>query len=266
LIESEKLKIYLKKRGYSYRVIRRAFVEVVKRDREDIRKPKGKDKNQRMSFPLTYNPAFKNIGSSFHNNFRTMLERSERQQKSHVNGSPFLAFRRVKNLGNLLVRADKEKTEIKDSGEFIPCHMNQTRQCQMCAKHQVGIKKKISINGTEKKINGELSCGSRNIVYLMECKEHPEESYIGETKQKAKERFTNHRSCAKRCERETGGIAKHFRDVAHEHGKESLIMTPFQKMTKNDDVYRKFKEEELIMELSPTLNRAEDNISLDMGY
>jgi hypothetical protein len=48
------------------RVMRRTLVvQVAKRDRQEIRKPKGKDKNQRMSFQLTYNPTFKNISSSF---------------------------------------------------------------------------------------------------------------------------------------------------------------------------------------------------------
>ena len=72
-----------------------------------------------------------------------------------------------------------------ESGDYIP-------RCLTCPFLQEGqTKYTFSATKEERRINDNLNCKSKNLVYLIECKKCTKQ-YIGETKRQLHERFGEH--------------------------------------------------------------------------
>jgi hypothetical protein len=121
---------------------------------------------------------------------------------------------------------------------------------------------------TVKISNTTFDCRSKNVIYALNCNEHPNNFYIGETKTEIKRRFYQHRSTALksgRGERGAGGIHRHFSEKPHENAQESLQICPIEQIKKDDTVYRRFRESGWVARFNPPMNKDTATISLDMG-
>ena len=94
------------------------------------------------------------------------------------------------------------------------------------------------------KINKHLTCESRNIVYLIECKKemcirNNEYRYIGESKRPLRYRLADHRGYIlnKNQNKATGA---HFSLPGHSLS--DLSVTIIEQVKKNEDTYRKERE------------------------
>ncbi len=111
-------------------------------------------------------------------------------------------------------------------------HMKQNR-CQMCLYLNPSLGREITVTstqerytlpatgpGTTKKADGELlNCGSKNVIYLVQCEATPtcRAQYVGETGQSLRNRFNNHRHAIRKGENAPGvawtGLAVHMREA-----------------------------------------------------
>jgi hypothetical protein len=185
-----------------------------------------------MSFPLWYYPFFDTLPKTFSNLFQQLLMSSEKQSKAHNNLKPFLAFKRSPNLKDLLVRARLEPEKVQTEKGYIPCEKSGIEKgcgsCVTCSKHDK-IKKSVMAGGATINIsNQSYDCESKHVVYILQCKEHESDFYVGETKIHIKRRFYLNRSSAKksqRCSSGVGGVFAHFAAQHHNDPQESLIIT-----------------------------------------
>ena len=80
---------------------------------------------------------------------------------------------------------------------YITCRPNMatlnSNRCQICTFLCVGRTVRSKTNGKEFRINYNLNCNSKNVVYLITCKVCGIQ-YVGSTTTTFRSRFNNHRS------------------------------------------------------------------------
>ena len=114
---------------------------------------------------------------------------------------PVVAYKRHKNLRDLLIRSKVQTRRISKrglEGNFKRCG----RMCILCTylptdsiKHHKCYK-----TGTTYNISNPVKCTTSNVIYKIACKKCPEWVYIGETGQPFFKRFTDHRGYVNRKE------------------------------------------------------------------
>ena len=115
------------------------------------------------------------------------------------------------------------------------------KQCPSCPFIKEG--KFVKVNQSKWIINTEATCGTKNIVYLIECtKEQCKEKYIGETHRSLKEQTQEHISYVKSIF-PTKSTGVHFNLPGHTLS--NMTVTILEKV-KGDELYRKERETILI--------------------
>ena len=105
-----------------------------------------------------------------------------------------------------------------------------SHRCEACPYILPGKEVHSTFNATTVKINSELDCNSRNIVYGLFCeKENCRQIYIGKTERKLKERLSEHKTSVRKKERNV--VGQHFNGPGHslEHLKISAIEKVFNR-------------------------------------
>jgi hypothetical protein len=104
------------------------------------------------------------------------------------------AYRNSKNLKQLLVRSQLVTDRINKTGAFVSCTSG---QCLTCRYHASDATSFTSTkNNTVYNIPDNLSCASKDIIYLITC-DKCKIQYVGETGRALRERVTNHRYAIK---------------------------------------------------------------------
>ena len=164
----DQLALWLKKRGYSDKLIRQEILKARKPKRDDLLFREQKDKKSRgrkLVFNLTYHPAFsqiKNILRDIH----VLLTWANEEHKKVFSDIPIVGFRRAKSLKDYLVRA---KLPVKRVlvGQSEAC---QKLRCQICPSI-CKTDSFVSSQTSEKfEIRAHLNCDSVNVIYLVTCK------------------------------------------------------------------------------------------------
>ena len=108
--------------------------------------------------------------------------------------------------------------------------------CQICPF----IQETKTLNGNNFiwKIGKQVTCESKNIIYLIQC-EKCKNRYIGESERSLKERISEHKGYIKNNHQDKATGA-HFNQKGHtlEHMKVSII----EKVKKQEESYRKERE------------------------
>ena len=131
-----------------------------------------------------------------------------------------VAFRRLKNLKDMLVHSSQNRLEREDD-EVRQCG---NLRCKCCPHMQEN--NKFSINEKEHKVCFGGTCKSSNVIYGVRCKKC-NLWYIGETSMKLHERLNQHRYSTNKL-RSGGsidrtndtGLAEHFASEDHDFSKD----------------------------------------------
>jgi hypothetical protein len=102
-----------------------------------------------------------------------------------------MAYRRPKSLKDILIKSDlaSQNKKIKQLDGSYPCRRFRCK----CCPHMKSTKSFTSkITGTNYTIKGNYNCQSKNIIYLIECRNCGIQ-YIGQTSTTMNTRFTAHR-------------------------------------------------------------------------
>ena len=211
-IRATELSQHLINRGYNPTDILNAIQKARERNRNDLLKYKHKPDTslKRTPFVLTYHPNTPNIKMILNTHWPTI--QSSAQLKDIFPEKPIIAYRRPKSLRDILVRA-KLKPNLNDTplGQSGPCG---THRCQTCNLMSVTQSFTQTTTGAIINIKVNANCKTRNIVYLMTCKQC-QKQYVGETKLQLNQRINLHRSDVNTHKLERSPIAEHIHTTGH---------------------------------------------------
>jgi hypothetical protein len=175
---ADELSAHLQSRGYRTDSVSEAIMKARAHKRDDLLKPNTKDTNtnKRLPFVVTYHPNLPNIRATIDKHW-SIIDKSDKLTRMFPE-KPLVAYRRPKNLRDILVRAKiRPSTETCSEGLSAPCG---TSRCQTCA-HMTPTNTFYSSNKARSYIKGISNCKTSNAIYLMTCKQC-EKKYVGETK------------------------------------------------------------------------------------
>ena len=146
-----------------------------------------------------------------------MLVTSEEHRKVFPK-PPFIAFRRCKNLKDILVRS---KLYSGDSGAYdrrgcTPCDKSRFQVCKVMCNTNIF---KSHVTNKEYSINFSFNCDSSNVVYLLECNVCGIQ-YVGSTCTPFRTRFNNYKACNRKFNGGASGVPqadifRHFAGEGH---------------------------------------------------
>ena len=154
--------------------------------------------------------------------------------KTIFKAPPIVAFRRDRNLGDILVHGKHNKVfRTREGNTDTFC----SPKCQICPR----ILKDDIIKGTQQpdiKIKSHNGCETWNAVYGIRCDRCDRVVYVGETERTVSERLKEHLTDV-RHERNKA-VAEHFNQQDHDISDFKIVI--LEKCTDPSRYYRKIRE------------------------
>ena len=233
----QELKLQLRRRGYSGKLIEAQLQKVDKLDRNELLEVKRQDKSARR-VPLVV--TFSNLLPDMHRVVRkhmNVLYRSERMKEVYKE-PPIVAFRRDRNICDTLVHSKTNKA-LKPTSQTC---QDGCEKCQQIVRDQI---RDTSGNISYTPVR-DATCRARNVVYAIICSRCDCTVYVGETERELRERMTEHlRDVRLRKEKP---INSHFEGVAH--GPVDLTFAVLEKVFGAERIERQLREAIWIRRLS----------------
>ena len=224
------LKQHLLTRGYNEELVDRQMERAIIIPRENTLQNHQRQTSmgiQRLPLVITYHPGLPNILKKH----LPILHASDRLRDA-VPDPPMVAFRRPKNLRDLLVWA-----ELKNSGP--PSTQTGNYQCKDKRCHAIHVKSSLKKHIHKQNKWSKAQCEqTRNLVYLIQCKKCGLQ-YIGETENPLHIRINGHRSDINTRKTEKP-VAAHFNQP--DHCLQDLQVMGIEKIHTNDTTRRKLIE------------------------
>ena len=185
------LEAWLVKRGYSEKLVRSKVLQARGHKRNELLDKEKNIRENKLTFNLTFHPAFQNIYKILHKT--QIILACDREHQSVFRNIPTVGFRRGKSLKDMLVRA-KVPEISKGIGESCGCSGG---RCGVCP-YIKNTSEFFSKSGRKYTIRtNKLNCNSTNVVYLLTCKACGVQ-YVGSCITKFRLRFNNYKSCNNR--------------------------------------------------------------------
>ena len=236
---------FLALRGYSRRLLKREVNRVRNILRQEALKPRPQNnQSARTPFVITFNPALPNASATVRKNLNIL--HSSARCKQTFSPPPVVAYKRTPNLRDLLVRTqlrDNTNPQQKAPPGVYKCNHPRCLTCPFLQEGQT--KYTFSATKEERRINDNLNCKSKNLIYLIECKKCTKQ-YIGETKRQLHERFGEHRRSIQNHHQliKPTPVSTHFNQPGHSI--DHLLLTPLELIHNTRDSVRKAREAHLI--------------------
>ena len=180
----KELKNQLRKRGYSGNLIEEQLKKVDVQDRSELLKVNRKeDKNsKRVPLVVTYSNLLPDI-QHITKKHLDVLHRSSKM-RDVFKDPPIVAFRRDKNLSDVLVHGKTNKA-LKST------RLNCKPGCGNCS---IISRETVSDTSHQNKYTpvSDINCQSRNVIYGIICTSCKSTVYVGETERQLRERMTEH--------------------------------------------------------------------------
>ena len=175
-------------------------------------------------------------------NFLPVLHASSHLKKA-IPEQPVVAFKRPKNLRDLLVHAKLKPTQLSPAQGTTACGSSRCLTCQH-------VKKDTSIRSTSTgqsfRVRATATCKTEHVIYLIECN-LCNKQYVGETKNPLHIRLNGHRHDIQHKKREKP-VGAHFSGTGHSLKKLKILV--LEEMRNKDDLLRKYRESFWIKELN----------------
>ena len=160
------LEVWLRKRGYSDKLVRQQILNARKHKRKDILNDMKDDRNDyKLVFNITYHPNFSNSKDTML--FLHLLLTPDQEHQKVFHKVPIIGFRREKSLKYILVRA---KVPLGHKNEGF-CGLCKKSRCEIC-EHIVStdcFKSTMTQRAYFIRLPN-LKCSSENVVHLFTCK------------------------------------------------------------------------------------------------
>ena len=230
------LKVMLLERNYKPKLIEAAIAKAKSIPRmEAIKKVEIEKQKRRPVFVVTFDPRLPSISSIVQKHWRTMTK--DPYLKQVFDEPPLIAYRRPKNIKDLIIRAKVPPMAPTRPKRIIP-GMSKCKGCPTCPYVKQG--KMVKATGTNYKmdIKDQVNCQTENIVYCIECQKCSVQ-YIGETQRSLQDRIAEHRGYIMNQHR-TKATGEHFNLPGHQLS--DMRVTVLEKI-RNNTLYRKQREQ-----------------------
>ena len=239
----KELKVLLIERGYREQVIDRAIERAIKIPRKQaLLKKNKKERPKRPVLALKYDPRLPSVTGIVNRHWRTMISQDQ-HLKEVFTSPPLTAFKKQRNIRDNLIRAKvADPPQLRPSRRKNPGMKRCGNMCTICP--YVIERKEVKIDNKKVpwKINKNVNCESKNIVYMIECLKC-KQRYIGESKRSLKSRLADHRGYIKKEQIDTTTGA-HYNQPGHQLSDMSVIILEISR--KQEDIYRKEREKYFI--------------------
>ena len=148
----------------------------------------------RVPLVATYHPALNNLGKVA-GRLHPMLTNSEEHGEVFPE-IPLIAFRRCKNLKDILVRA-RLSSEGNGGNDKKGCSHCGKSRCQVCNVMSNSKHFHSNIDSRKYRINYSFNCDSSNVVHLLECTVCGVQ-YVGSTCTPFRLRFNNYKAYSRK--------------------------------------------------------------------
>ena len=227
------LKVMLLERDYKPNLIEAAIERAKEIPRTEALKKVVKQKqSKRPVFVVTFDPRLPSINNIVQKHWRTMTK--DPYLKQVFSEPPLIAYRRPKNIKDLIIRA---KVPSK-----APCRPKRKikgmSKCKGCPYIKQGKMVKATATDFKTEITDQVNCQTENIVYCIECQKCSVQ-YIGETQRSLQERIAEHRGYIVNHHR-AKATGEHFNLPGHQLS--DMRVTVVEKV-RNNTAYRKQREQ-----------------------
>ena len=210
-----------------------------------LRSRKNQKKTARTPLVVTYHPMLPSFQSTTRQH-QTILQTSERLRKLFPS-LPLIAFRRPKNLKDLLVRASL-KPAIQNEPGNRPCGAARCKTCPILLATDVFSSHST---GEQFQVKVTASCKSSSVIYLITCKRCGQQ-YVGETGQPLHCRINiNHRFDIAHRRTDESPVAEHFNNGAHSLADMTVMV--IDAVYSHDSCLRKIRESRWIRTLKTSI-------------
>ena len=159
-----------------------------------------------------------------------MVSQSNHLKRCFQNPS-LVAYRRPKNLGDMLIRAKVDnKTSSRKKNGFTHCG----RACRACIQSEKATEHRCNRTGQSWKINAPINCQTRNVIYKLGCRKCPNFVYVGETQRRFCDRLTDHRGYINR-KVLNHPIRLHFNQRGHDKNGADLLPILIERVLPMED-------------------------------
>ncbi len=235
--------------GYPKSIINRSLELARRKSRHSLLNPIVGERNKldRIVFPITFHKKNLQVCRIVKGNYEILS--TDTMVKCAFNSKPMIAFRRGKNLHNMLVRSTLQ-TEV--AGGTTPCDRSRCLTCN----HITNTTRIIGPRGYFD-VKERFTCISEGVVYAIECKKCGS-LYIGETGRRLADRFREHRNNVLK-DRKDNEVAGHFNQDGHCVGD----MQVYDVRHIRDVNSRKLAEQKIISQLGCFLG---SGMNVDFNY
>ena len=205
---------YLHLSGWNLPKVKHQLKEATNIDRESILKStrQKNNNNKKSAWISRHDPRLPNKSNIINANLN-LLYSNDKNSLIFPRGSIISANRRRKNLRDIykptVPRPRSATTVLKPPG-FYTCN----KRCDTCAHSRDTKFIQSPWDGRKWYIKQNLTCTSKNVVYVVCCKEHPKAMYVGSSTN-LKLRWAGHKSDSKLGYTKKCAVAKHVRAVNH---------------------------------------------------
>ena len=186
--EANKMETFFVARGYPNDLIRRGRERASIKSRAELLENNAGNNtaNDRVPLVTTFHPMNQDACKIISGNFRILHDDST--TNNIFRKPPLMAFRRAKNLKDLLVRSSLPQDPPNHPTGTFRCNRTVCRTCPHVNSSNTIVTPKGHVN-----ITGHYTCTTENVVYCLTCEKCPSTVYIGETGRRMADRFREHR-------------------------------------------------------------------------
>ena len=233
---------YLANRGYDKTFLKTQIQLASDILRTDALTNKPKTQTETTPFVITYNPALPNLAHIIHKH-SNVLYSSDRCRNAFKN-LPLVAYRRCKNISDILVRAQlTNSTDTSNSRPTPGSFWCNNRNCTTFPYIERGRNQyTFHSTGETHHIKSHITF---NVIYLIQCG-LCNLQYTGETKRRLKDRFNEHR---RPILNPTGNyihtaVSEHF--LTGNYSDNHMLLIPIEKLKNGRDSFGKAREAHVI--------------------
>ena len=151
--------------GYDSSAIKQQLDQTLSVRRTDILRSRPKRKTlNRVPLVTTFHPGLPKL-LCMTGKHLPLLHTSARLKRAFPN-KPIIAYRRPKNLCDLLVSASLKPLHLQEAKGSLPCG---TKRCLTCQHIRTGTTVQSTFTGRTFNIRATANCKSSNVVYLIQC-------------------------------------------------------------------------------------------------
>jgi len=182
----KELNYHLRRRGYKDEDLS-AIQRASEINRQSSLQPKQRGKETRIPLVATYHPSLPSFNKVLTSKHPILHACSK--LKEVLPDPPLVAYRRPKNLRDLLVKANVASTTKEPPGNYR-CGSSRCKTCPAL----LTTKEFVShITGEKHLLKNKVTCKSSNVIYMIQCALCGQQ-YVGETGQPLHARMNNHRA------------------------------------------------------------------------